>query len=145
MIILPLLTQNYASIENVKTASFRTENWRFWSEWRDSNSRHPGPKPGALPTGPHPDMKLRESSQRWWVSANGLFNAEYIVHHPGRNCKIKMLFHERIGPQSWDTMGVSGPGRAGGAVSRSRRSPRGGAGGGRRCQRLFQANRFGRS
>ena len=26
-----------------------------WSEWRDSNSRHPGPKPGALPTGPHPD------------------------------------------------------------------------------------------
>ena len=26
----------------------------FWSEWRDSNSRHPGPKPGALPTGPHP-------------------------------------------------------------------------------------------
>ena len=27
----------------------------IWSEWRDSNSRHPGPKPGALPTGPHPD------------------------------------------------------------------------------------------
>ena len=29
-----------------------------WSEWRDSNSRHPGPKPGALPTGPHPDIQL---------------------------------------------------------------------------------------
>ena len=28
----------------------------FWSEWRDSNSRHPGPKPGALPTGPHPEI-----------------------------------------------------------------------------------------
>ena len=27
-----------------KTASFRNENWRLWSEWRDSNSRHPGPK-----------------------------------------------------------------------------------------------------
>ena len=27
-----------------KTASFRPENWRLWSEWRDSNSRHPGPK-----------------------------------------------------------------------------------------------------
>ena len=27
-----------------------------WSEWRDSNSRHPGPKPGALPAGPHPEM-----------------------------------------------------------------------------------------
>ena len=28
----------------------------LWSEWRDSNSRHPGPKPGALPTGPHPEI-----------------------------------------------------------------------------------------
>ena len=28
----------------------------FWSEWRDSNSRHPGPKPGALPAGPHPGI-----------------------------------------------------------------------------------------
>ena len=47
----------------VKTASFQHENWRFWSEWRDSNSRHPGPKPGALPTGPHPDIKLREKAR----------------------------------------------------------------------------------
>ena len=31
----------------------------LWSEWRDSNSRHPGPKPGALPTGPHPDRTPR--------------------------------------------------------------------------------------
>ena len=62
-------------------------------------NRAPAPKPGALPTGPHPDMKLREFSQRWWVSANGLFNAEYIIHHLGRNCKTKMLFHERIDPQ----------------------------------------------
>ena len=30
----------------------------YWSEWRDSNSRHPGPKPGALPTGPHPEMSI---------------------------------------------------------------------------------------
>ena len=36
-----------------------------WSEWRDSNSRHPGPKPGALPTGPHPDIKLREKCSLW--------------------------------------------------------------------------------
>ena len=34
-----------------------------WSEWGDSNSRHLEPKSSALPTGPHPDMKLRESSQ----------------------------------------------------------------------------------
>ncbi len=33
----------------------------FWSEWRDSNSRHPGPKPGALPTGPHPDIELKKN------------------------------------------------------------------------------------
>ena len=30
----------------------------FWSEWGDSNSRHPAPKAGALPTALHPDMKL---------------------------------------------------------------------------------------
>ena len=29
-----------------------------WSEWGDSNSRHLDPKSSALPTGPHPDMKL---------------------------------------------------------------------------------------
>ena len=28
---------------------------RFWSEWRDSNPRHPAPKAGALPTALHPD------------------------------------------------------------------------------------------
>ena len=27
----------------------------IWSEWRDSNSRHPAPKAGALPTALHPD------------------------------------------------------------------------------------------
>ena len=27
-----------------------------WSEWRDSNSRPPAPKAGALPTGQHPDL-----------------------------------------------------------------------------------------
>ena len=26
-----------------------------WSEWRDSNSRHPAPKAGALPTALHLD------------------------------------------------------------------------------------------
>ena len=27
----------------------------IWSEWRDSNPRHPAPKAGALPTALHPD------------------------------------------------------------------------------------------
>ena len=29
-----------------------------WSEWGDSNSRHPAPKAGALPTALHPDIKV---------------------------------------------------------------------------------------
>ena len=29
----------------------------FWSEWRDSNSRHPAPKAGALPAALHPDTE----------------------------------------------------------------------------------------
>ena len=28
----------------------------MWSEWRDSNPRHPAPKAGALPTALHPDI-----------------------------------------------------------------------------------------
>ena len=28
----------------------------FWSEWRGSNARSPGPKPGAIPTSLHPDI-----------------------------------------------------------------------------------------
>ena len=43
----------------------------YWSEWRDSNSRHPGPKPGALPTGPHPDIKLRESARCGQICGQG--------------------------------------------------------------------------
>lgn len=43
---------------NDKTASFRSENWRFWSEWRDLNSRPPHPKCGALPSGLHPDIQF---------------------------------------------------------------------------------------
>lgn len=48
--------------------------WRyldFWSEWRDSNSRHPGPKPGALPTGPHPDIELREKARCGQICGQG--------------------------------------------------------------------------
>ena len=31
----------------------------IWSEWRGSNPRPDGPKPPALPTALHPDMKLK--------------------------------------------------------------------------------------
>ena len=43
----------------------------FWSEWRDSNSRHPGPKPGALPTGPHPDIKLLKNARCGQICGQG--------------------------------------------------------------------------
>ena len=43
----------------------------IWSEWRDSNSRHPGPKPGALPTGPHPDIELREIARCGQICGQG--------------------------------------------------------------------------
>ena len=43
----------------------------LWSEWRDSNSRHPGPKPGALPTGPHPDIELRENARCGQICGQG--------------------------------------------------------------------------
>ena len=44
-----------------------------WSEWRDSNSRHPGPKPGALPTGPHPDIELNEIARCGQICGQGNF------------------------------------------------------------------------
>ena len=43
----------------------------FWSEWRDSNSRHPGPKPGALPTGPHPDIELKKNARCGQICGQG--------------------------------------------------------------------------
>ena len=47
----------------------------IWSEWRDSNSRHPGPKPGALPAGPHPENCITSSDgcqnyPRWKANEN---------------------------------------------------------------------------
>ena len=36
-----------------------------WSEWRDSNSRPPAPKAGALPTAQHPDViRFKKSPKR---------------------------------------------------------------------------------
>ena len=43
----------------IKKNSAKSKDFtEFWSEWGDSNSRHPAPKAGALPTALHPDMKL---------------------------------------------------------------------------------------
>ena len=48
------------SFKNVKTASFRTENWRFWSGLRDLNPRSPGPKPGAIPNFAKPGYSVED-------------------------------------------------------------------------------------
>ena len=45
----------------------------IWSKWRDSNSRHPAPKAGALPTALHLDrrpMKLTDSKSIICTGAN---------------------------------------------------------------------------
>ena len=38
-----------------------------WSEWGDSNSRHPAPKAGALPTALHPDILLSAGRPRYFL------------------------------------------------------------------------------
>ena len=35
----------------------------MWSEWRDSNSRHPAPKAGALPAALHPDIDFDKNTK----------------------------------------------------------------------------------
>ena len=42
-----------------------------WSEWGDSNSRHLEPKSSALPTGPHPDIKLKKKARCGQICGQG--------------------------------------------------------------------------
>ena len=44
----------------IKNKRWQKPSLIFWSKWRDSNSRHPAPKAGALPTALHLDMKLQQ-------------------------------------------------------------------------------------
>ena len=43
---------------NAEKPPFRRFFWERWSEWQDSNLRHPAPKAGALPTALHPVISL---------------------------------------------------------------------------------------
>ena len=43
---------------NRKVQMPQKRHLNFWSEWRDSNPRHPAPKAGALPAALHPDKCL---------------------------------------------------------------------------------------
>ena len=48
--------------ENRKAQNLHKQILDFWSKWRDSNSRHPAPKAGALPTALHLDIRQYEKS-----------------------------------------------------------------------------------
>ena len=56
MNIKPALDKNTLK---VKIASFRTENWRFWSGLRDLNPRSLGPKPSAIPNFAKPGYEVK--------------------------------------------------------------------------------------
>ncbi len=57
-----------------------------WSEWRDLNSRPLDPQSSALPTAPHPDMRLRtilyHSARK---KASGNFNIFHFFSKRGEN------------------------------------------------------------
>ena len=65
-----LILQGFSDMKKARWLRIKTIVL-IWSEWRDSNSRHPGPKPGALPTGPHPDIKLRENARCGQICGQG--------------------------------------------------------------------------
>ena len=52
--------------------------WERWSEWQDSNLRHPAPKAGALPTALHPVISLFYPAGRILPNLSGiLFSLVY--------------------------------------------------------------------
>ena len=70
-----LMAQGLLGIE--KARWFRIKTIVFiWSEWRDSNSRHPAPKAGALPTALHLEIMQ-------------LTNGESLLCSPGLRCPKK--------------------------------------------------------
>ena len=62
--------------QNVKTASFRTENWRFWSGLRDLNPRSLGPKPSAIPNFAKPGYEVKNFSDVVKHVVKGYFRPE---------------------------------------------------------------------
>ena len=64
----------------------------FWSEWRDSNSRHPAPKAGALPTALHPVILLFYPAGRILPK-----QARFLLRCPAKAAsgKADLLFADR--------------------------------------------------
>ena len=77
--------------QNVKTASFRTENWRFWSGLRDLNPRSLGPKPSAIPNFAKPGYSVGDFSDVVKHVVKGYFRPEQ-----GRSQEEKVLAPQRV-------------------------------------------------
>ena len=86
--IKPALDKNTL---NVKTASFRSENWRFWSGLRDLNPRSLGPKPSAIPNFAKPGYSVGVFSDVVKHVVKGYFRPEQ-----GRSQEEKVLAPQRV-------------------------------------------------
>ena len=88
MNIKPALDKNTLK---VKTASFRDENWRFWSGLRDLNPRSLGPKPSAIPNFAKPGYSVGVFSDVVKHVVKGYFRPER-----GRSQEEKVLVPQRV-------------------------------------------------
>ena len=75
----------------VKAASFRDENWRFWSGLRDLNPRSLGPKPSAIPNFAKPGYEVKNFSEVVKHVVKGYFRPEQ-----GRSQEEKALEPQRV-------------------------------------------------
>ena len=75
-------TLQAASPQPLRSGNYRSFN-RLWSEWRDSNPRHPAPKAGALPDCAIP--RLISTTCINWVASRFFLevpiNVERIIGH----------------------------------------------------------------
>ena len=67
----------------------------FWSEWRDSNSRHPAPKAGALPAALHPGTMGHYTPPRRKNQSNFARNGKN--NRSGFSAPTHSLYHIRTG------------------------------------------------
>ena len=74
-----------------KNRPFRRLFCNFWSEWRDSNPRHLGPKPSALPTALHPDILLNF----FCGDPTDAVCAAFLRTRPALNAQLLYIIRER--------------------------------------------------
>ena len=74
-----------------KNRPFRRLFCNFWSEWRDLNPRHLGPKPSALPTALHPDILLNF----FCGDPTDAVCAAFLRTRPALNAQLLYIIRER--------------------------------------------------